>query len=190
MVEKHFISADQLLLDSYRLARKILDANFHPNFIAAIWRGGTPVGIAVQEFFSYQGIHSDHIPIRTRRYDNQKIGVANESIQVDQLEYLIAHANREDRLLLVDDVYDTGLTLNEVINELKKRSRENTPQDIRIATPYFKPKMQKAVLPPDFYVQTTDKWLIFPHELNGLTLEEIRQGKGEEIAKSLSNFSK
>ena len=63
--EKVFIDADELLLDSYRLAAQVIRANFVPSFMIAIWRGGAPIGIAVQEFLKYRGIESDHIAIRT-----------------------------------------------------------------------------------------------------------------------------
>jgi hypothetical protein len=32
---------------------------------------------------------------------------------------------------------------------------------------------------PDFYVYETDEWLVFPHEIDGLTPEEIRAHKPE-----------
>ncbi|MFT5611981.1 MAG: hypothetical protein ACI9LU_002489, partial [Polaribacter sp.] len=37
---------------------------------------------------------------------------------------------------------------------------------------------------PDFYIHETDKWLVFPHELRDLTLEEIKEGK-PEIAETI-----
>ena len=67
-MEKHYIQADQLLKDSYNLAWKIYEQGFKPDFIIGIWRGGAPVGIAVQEFLDYLGIPSDHIAIRNSYY--------------------------------------------------------------------------------------------------------------------------
>ena len=65
MTSKTWLSADQLLADSYRLANLILDAGFHPTHLVGIWRGGAPVGIAVQELMAYRGVEADHIAIRT-----------------------------------------------------------------------------------------------------------------------------
>ena len=48
-MEKHFISAQDLLVDSFKLAEQIFDSGFQPHFIVGVWRGGAPVGIAVQE---------------------------------------------------------------------------------------------------------------------------------------------
>ena len=170
--EKVFIEADELLLDSYRLAAQVIQANFKPSFMIAIWRGGAPIGIAVQEFLQYRGIESDHIAIRTSSYH----GIDDQAshVQVHGLNYLAKNVIHEDRLLIVDDVWDTGLTIEAVIKELSRRARLNTPKEIRIAVPYFKPERNKTNLTPDFYVHEVDSWLKFPHSLEGLSIEEVQ----------------
>ncbi|NIM14477.1 MAG: hypoxanthine phosphoribosyltransferase [Candidatus Aminicenantes bacterium] len=169
--EKKFISAQELLEDSVRLGIKILESGFTPHFIVGIWRGGTPVGIAVQELLDYFGVKTDHIAIRTSYYTG--INQRGEEIRVHGLGYIVDHANHEDTLLIVDDVYDSGLSVQAVLANLKERARKNTPHDIRIATVYYKPANNKTQRAPDYYLYETDKWLVFPHELNGLTPEEI-----------------
>lgn len=175
MVEKKYISADELLEDSFRLALKIYQSSFRPNFIVGIWRGGTPVGIAVQEMLDYFGIETDHIAIRTSAYlgINQRC----KEIRVHGLDYIINNINAEDALLIVDDVYDSGLSVKAVVDTLNERARKNTPNDIRIATVYYKPSNNETGRPPEYYLHETDKWLIFPHELTGLTQEEIFKNK-------------
>ena len=64
-VEKIFISADQLLRDSMELARRVVASGMRPTFLVGMWRGGAPIGIAVQEVLEYHAIHADHIAIRT-----------------------------------------------------------------------------------------------------------------------------
>ncbi len=170
-IEKKFISAQDLLEDSIRLGIKILESGFKPDFIVGIWRGGTPVGIAVQEFLDYCGIGTDHIAIRTSYYTgiNQK----GKQIRVHGLGYIVKKADAENTLLIVDDVYDSGLSVRAVIESLRGKMRKNTPHDIRIATVYFKPTKNQTDRLPDYYLHETDKWLVFPHELTGLTTEEI-----------------
>ena len=68
MSGKVYLSADKLLLDSFRLAGRVFASGFAPTVIIAIWRGGAPIGIAVQEFLAYCGIETDHIAIRTSSY--------------------------------------------------------------------------------------------------------------------------
>ena len=103
-MDKHFISAESLLRDSFVLARQIFDSGFRPDFIVGVWRGGAPVGIAVQEFLEFQGIPSDHIAIRTSSYIG--INQQDKQVRVHGLQYVIDHADSEHRLLIVDDVFD------------------------------------------------------------------------------------
>ena len=174
-MNKTYITANDLLLDSYKLAINIYDSGFHPDFIVGIWRGGTPVGIAVQEMLSYLGAKSDHIAIRTSSYTG--IGEQNKTVQVHGLDYIIRNINYDDKLLLVDDVYDSGRSIKAAIKTLKDKSRRNTPDDIRIATPWFKPNNNVTDRVPDYYLHSTDDWLVFPHELEDLTEEEIFTNK-------------
>lgn len=171
MTEKLFISAQELLEDSFKLGIGIYRSGFRPNFIVGIWRGGTPVGIAVQELLDYYGVKTDHIAIRTSAY--MGIEKMKKQIRVHGLHYIVEHINAEDRLLIVDDVFDTGLSIEAVIRTLKKKARKNTPEDIRTATVYFKPKKRKVDFRPDYFIHETNKWLIFPHELDGLSQKEI-----------------
>ena len=175
-MEKTVISAQELLEDSLRLGLDILDSGFRPTLIIAIWRGGTPVGMAVQEILDYCGVESDHIAIRTSSY----VGVDQRgAVAVHGLNYIIKKICHDDRLLIVDDVFDTGNTIAAVIDELSKRARDNTPEDIRIAVPWYKPSRNETDLVPDYYVHETAEWLVFPHELDALSPEELRAARPE-----------
>ena len=159
------------------LASNILQSGFRPDYIVGIWRGGTPVGIAVQEFLDYAGVETDHIAIRTSHYTG--IDQTTLNVQVHGLGYLIRKVNKQDSLLIVDDVFDTGMSVEAVIGELLKRARLNMPGDIRIATPWYKPSKNKTERVPNYYIHETAQWLVFPHELTGLTHEEVCLGKPE-----------
>ena len=180
-MEKLFISANSLLRDSIELARLIVRSGLRPTYLVAMWRGGTPIGIAVQEVLEYHAIEVDHIAIRTSSY----VGIDKQSktVRVHALDYLVSRLSAEDQLLLVDDVFDSGRSLDAVIAELKRRCRRNLPEVIRIATVYYKPERNRSTLVPDYYVHATDSWLVFPHEIVGLTREEILEHKpvGEDF---------
>src|SRR4051794_12241472 len=169
--EKLFISADELLRDSFDLATQVIRSGFEPTFLVGIWRGGAPIGISVQEVLEYHGIESDHISIRTSSYTG--IDQVGPAVRVHAIDYLVSRLTFEDRLLLIDDVFDSGKSLQAVVDELRRRCRRNLPDEIRIATVYYKPARNVSTLIPDFYVRTTDQWLVFPHELEGLTRQEI-----------------
>lgn len=170
-MDKTVLSAQDLLEDSFRLGLDVLESGFRPTMIIAIWRGGTPVGMAVQEILSYAGIESDHIAIRTSSY----VGVDQRgAVAVHGLNYIIKKICYDDRVLIVDDVFDTGNTFKAVINELRRRARDNTPEEIRIAVPWYKPTRNETELVPDYCIRETAEWLVFPHELDALTPDELR----------------
>ena len=185
MVEKYHISAEELLEDSFRLGVQILDSGFKPTYIIGIWRGGSPPGIAVQELLDFFGVSADHIAIRTSSYTG--IDERSDNVRVHGLHYIIENANAEDALLIVDDVFDSGSSIAATIEHIHRLCRRNAPHDIRVATVYYKPRKNITQRVPDYFVNETDKWLVFPHELAGLTEEDIRAKKsgGNVVLKRL-----
>lgn len=176
-MNKVYLSAQGLLEDSFKLAHQIFQSGFEPTFIIAVWRGGAPIGIAVQEFLHFHGIHADNIAIRTSSYS----GIDNQArlVNVSGLDYLIKNMQHTDKLLIVDDVFDTGRSVEAIIKQLRKGLRLNTPEDIRIAVPYYKPSRNLVDFEPDYVVHETGDWLKYPHSLEGLNKEEIRERRPE-----------
>ena len=175
-MDKTVLSAQDLLEDSIELGINILESGFKPTMIIAIWRGGTPVGMAVQETLTYCGVEADHIAIRTSSYT----GVDERSaVAIHGLNYIIKKICHDDRVLIVDDVFDTGNTIKAVIDELRQRARGNTPEDIRVAVPWFKPSRNETDIKPDYFLRETEEWLVFPHELDALTPAELRESRPE-----------
>ena len=166
-----YVGAQALLEDAFELGARVLESGFRPSFIVAIWRGGAPIGIAVQELLDYFGVESDHIAIRTSSYRGID-GRASE-VRVHGLNYLLKNIEREDRLLIVDDVFDTGRTIEVVIDTLREKARRNAPHEIRVAVPFYKPARNVTDRVPDYYLHETEEWIKFPHSLEGLTTEEI-----------------
>ena len=89
---KIYIEEQSLLEDSYRLAVKVFESGFRPDFIVGIWRGGSTVGIYVQECLQYLGVKTDHIAIRTsyRGMESYQRNVERpEQIRVHGLQRLL-----------------------------------------------------------------------------------------------------
>lgn len=189
---KQFVAADDLLKDSFQLAASIAAADFHPDFLVGLWRGGSAVGIAVQEGLEFLGINTDHIAIRTSyrgapSYD-EMISKA-ESIRVHGLQYLLENLCSHHKMLIVDDVYSTGSSVRAVIDQLALKTRRNLPRDIRIAAVWYRPT-DKTARVPDFYVHETKNWLVLPYELSGLSIDELRENRPElgQIIERLQPF--
>ena len=176
-MQKKILSAQELLLDSFRLGANVLRDGFRPTLIVAIWRGGTPVGMAVQELMSYCGVDADHIAIRTSSYAGTQR--RDGAVRVHGLNYIIKKIRHDDSVLIVDDVFDTGNTIVSVIEQLRLMARKNMPDNVRVAVPWFKPERNQTDMVPDYYVHSTDDWLVFPHELDSLTPEEFREQRAD-----------
>jgi uncharacterized protein len=185
-MEKTYISAESLLRDSLALGLQIVRSGFRPSFLVGVWRGGAPIGISVQEVLEFNGIECDHIAIRTSSYTG--IDQQAKSVRVHAVDYLVSRLTYEDQLLLIDDVFDSGRSLEAVVSELRRRCRRNMPEQVRIATVYYKPTRNKSAIKPDYFIRETDQWLVFPHEVQGLTREEILANKpvGEDFFSATS----
>lgn len=180
-MNKRFIRADDLLRDSFQLAANIHEAGFRPDFLVGLWRGGSAVGIAVQEGLDFFGTPTDHIAIRTsysgaHRYSDM-VSQADR-IRVHGMQYLLETLCSHHSLLIVDDVYSTGSSVKAVIDQLTQKTRRNLPRDIRIATVWYRPTAS-TLRTPDYYVHETDDWLVLPYELSGQSLDELRENRPE-----------
>jgi len=174
---KLFINAENLLQDSFLLARKIHKSEYQPDIIVGIWRGGAPVAIAIHEYFEYLGIGCDHIPVRTSSYSG--IDDQRDKVQVYGLEVLLQFLRPAQNILLVDDVFDTGRTIETIISKLSAEMGGANKLNIKVAVPWYKPNRNVTRHIPDYYLHQTDDWLVFPHEIKGLSLKELQKSKPE-----------
>ena len=182
---KQYLNEEDLLIDSFRLAATVFDSGFKPDFIVGIWRGGSSIGIYVQECLQFLGFKTDHISIRTSYQGVQSYADTiskPETIRVHGLQYLFENLNHQDNLLIVDDVFSSGQNIEAVIKRLTQQCKRNMPVDVRIAVPYYKPTKNHPGRVPDYYLHTTENWLVLPYELQGLCLEDIKLHKPEAAA--------
>jgi len=182
------LDADAYLADSFRLARRIWDDGSRPDFLIALWRGGAPPGIAIQEFFRWKGHDFYHTAIRTQSLEGV---LHNGGFDIRGLEHVIDNVEADHQLLVVDNFFDTGRTVFEVVDYLRRRARRNTPT-IKVATVYFRPSRQRFLVGPDYWLHEVETAPVFPHELSAVDREQLREadpqlydaiwGAGEETA--------
>ena len=177
MTDKLWLDGQDLLEDAFRLGAEVYRSGFRPSFIVAVWRGGAPIGIAVQELLAWRGVASDHIAIRTASYHG--IDGRADEVRVFNLSYLVKKLSAEDRLLIVDDVFDTGRSVEAIVTRLRALVRRNMPEDVRVAVPYYKPSRNLTERVPDYFLHETDAWIKFPHSLEGLDDAEVRRHRPE-----------
>ena len=185
-MKKTYISATQLLRDSFELALLVLGSGWLPTVVVGVWRGGTPVAIALHEALTHAGCRTAHMALRVTSYTG--IG-SRGKVEVEGLEGLVRHTGPGSRILLVDDVHDSGQSIARVADELMLACGVHMPE-LRVAVPWFKPVHNTTNRIPDYYLHETADWLVFPHELCGLATEEILCKPGlEDLAGRLVGFA-
>lgn len=180
-MEKLFLDEETLILDSFRLGVQIYASGFRPSFIVGLWRGGSTVGIYVQECLQTLGVHANHIALRTsyrgQPHYQQMVADRGAGIRVHGTQYLLETLNHEDSLLIVDDVFSSGHSIEAVIERLQTHLKRNMPAQVKIATLWERPAFNATSLKPDFVLHQTEDWLVFPYELSGLNRAELTEYK-------------
>lgn len=166
MERKIYLNAQDYLRDMWRLARQILDSGWQPDVLLALWRGGAEVGVAIHEFLTFKGTPLRHMPVKCSSYTG--IGTSHSSVSFEHADGVIAALTPGTKVLVADDVFDTGRTAAAVRARLTAVGCE-----MRMACVYWKPEKNVTDSQPDFYVRTLDDWIVFPHEIEDLTPDEI-----------------
>ena len=191
-MEKQFINEQDLLEDSFRLAIEIYNSGFRPDVIVGLWRGGSTVGIYVQECLQYLGVKTRHIAVRTS-YEGaasyRKMRKERHAIAVHGMQYLYETLEHSDNLLIVDDVYSSGSNIEAVLGKLSAKIKRNMPEDTRVAALWQRVGKNRTTREPDYCLHQTENWLVLPYELTGLSSADIHSGKAylESIIEDVRN---
>lgn len=167
-------SWSKLYKDIFILSEKIKSKGYKPDIIVAIARGGWVVGRILSDLLDQPNVTDMHIKFYTDIAETLREPIIVETIGKDV-------SNK--KVLLVDDVSDTGSSLKKAYSYIK----ESNPSDIKVATVYVKPWTEFI---PDFYTRIIDKWIIYPYEINEAVSKIVKklssEGKEkEEIEKKL-----
>lgn len=130
------------------VGQAIRAARFRPNCIVAILKGGMVPARLLSDFFGSIEIY----PIRAKAYTGTR---KLPNIWIESFRYPIGRKN----VLLVDDIHDSGQTLQKVIGRLQR----HRPRALRTATLFYK---HNVLYRPDFYARTVkpNVWVAFPWE--------------------------
>ena len=155
-----------------KLAASILDQSPPYDLVVAISRGGLTLGHLLTDFL--------RIPIATITIQSYTdIRTHGEATITERLRRPI----RDKRVLLVDDVSDSGKTMYRAVSYLKKLH----PADVTTVTMFYKPHSQFR---PDYFAGQTTRWILFPYEPTEMILLMTKsmeqEGKSkQEIQKAL-----
>lgn len=168
--DSFLIDANDYLVDCFRLARMIWADGYRPDFLVGLWRGGAPPGIVIQEFLRWKGHDPYHTAIRTQSLEGVLHG---DGFDIKGFEHVIEVLQSHHRMLLVDDLYETGRTMYEVTRHLRREAGPDTPE-VRIAVVYSRPHRRRYLQGPHYCLHRTAALPIFPHRLTAMNPEEIR----------------
>jgi len=150
------------------LADQIKKNGFNPEIIVGVARGGWIPARILSDLLGNTFVAS----IKVEFYK----GVA-ETAKKPVVSQQVSTSVAGKRVLVVDDVADTGESLVTVRQNLLSRGAS----EVKIATLHYKPK---SVLRPDFYVRETSAWIVYPHERYEFV--ENRVAKFKAQGKSMS----
>lgn len=184
MSNKVFIPYDTIRNNAIVLANTIYQEGFVPDVIYVSLRGGAYMGNVISEFFKF--VRRGKRPVFyaavvARSYTDIH---AQERINVDGWTYSPEYLRSGDRVLVVDDIFDSGRTVNHLVEVILKKGLPRA--DVRVAVHDYKIRHyagERLPIQPDYYCNKheirspeEDNWVHYlSHEMVGLLPEEIEE---------------
>ncbi|MCF7913917.1 MAG: phosphoribosyltransferase [Spirochaetaceae bacterium] len=179
---KDFVEYDQVRNNSLKLAYTIHKDGFIPDVIYVLLRGGAYIGNVISEYFKI--VRKDERPVFyaavvARSYtDIHK----RSRVMIDGWTYKPEYLRNGDKVLLVDDIYDSGRTMNYLAEVIMDHGIPR--DDLKIAVHDYKvfpDSSEQMPVSPDYFCRKhtvtspeNDVWIHYKsHELVGLTKEEF-----------------
>jgi hypoxanthine phosphoribosyltransferase len=181
-MNKEFLPYDVVRDNALKLAHRIYHDGFIPDVIYVSLRGGAYLGNVISEYFKVVRKNARPVyyaAVVARSYTGVR---QSEEIKVEGWTYAPEHLRIGDKILLVDDIFDSGRTVNHLARIILERGIPR--EDMKVAVhdyKYFYDKDDQLPVQPDYWcrrhnlsLQDEDKWIHYmSHELVGLTPEEL-----------------
>ncbi|MCL2800812.1 MAG: phosphoribosyltransferase [Treponema sp.] len=183
-MKKEFLQFDTVRDNSLKLASRIYNDGFIPDVIYVSLRGGAYLGNIISEYFKI--VHTGARPVYyaavvARSYTD--VGKSGKVI-VDGWTYSPDYLRVGDKVLLIDDIFDTGRTINHLAQIILDKGVPR--RDLKIAVhdyKYFYDKKEQLTFQPDYWcrkheasVNDESSWIHYmSHELTGLTENELKE---------------
>lgn len=142
-------SWEQMGVLCFNLAKLINKSGNRYDRVVALAKGGWTWARALVDYLGIEELDS----VRVKMYEG--IGKRMDKPQIVQP---LTSSILGERILVFDDVADTGSTVEAAKDYLKREGAKS----VDTATLFFKPTSQ---IEPDFFIHKTDAWIVFPHEI-------------------------
>ena len=184
-MSKEFIPYDVIRNNALKLAHQIHSDGFEPDVIYVSLRGGAYLGNVISEYFKMVRRHDQRpvffAAVVARSYSDI---YTRQRVMVDGWTYSPEHLRSGDRILVIDDIFDSGRTVNHLVEIILEHGIPR--EDIKIAVHDYKLRAQSnqdLPIHPDYYcrkhdiaVDGEDSWIHYmSHELVGLTPAEVQE---------------
>jgi uncharacterized protein len=182
MSRKEFIPYDSVRNNAIKLAHEIYRSGFVPDVIYVSLRGGAYMGNVISEYFKFvrrgkRPVFYAAVVARSYTDIHQQ-----DRVSVDGWTYSPEHLRSGDRILLVDDIFDTGRTINHLVQIILEKGIPR--DDVKVAVHDYKLRSyagERLPIQPDFFCRrheienpSEDQWIHYlSHELVGLEPGEI-----------------
>jgi len=183
-MKKEFLQFDVVRDNAIKLAHRIFSDGFDPDVIYVSLRGGAYLGNIISEYFKL--VRKDAHPVYyaavvARSYTG--VGTADK-VKVDGWTYSPDYLRVGDKVLLVDDIFDSGNTINYLAQIILDKGIPR--KDLKIAVhdyKYFHDKPEQYLIQPDYWcrkhvasVHDENFWIHYmSHELMGLNETELEE---------------
>jgi hypoxanthine phosphoribosyltransferase len=183
-MEKEFLSYEKVRNNALKMAYKIHQDGFIPDVIYVSLRGGAYLANVISEYFKI--VRKDAHPVLyaavvARSYTDVR---QHDRVMVDGWTYSPEHLRHGDKILLIDDIFDTGKTINYLVEILIEKGIPRS--DIKVAVhdyKYFTFHEEQLPIQPDYWCRKheihtpeEDRWIHYmSHELIGLSEKELEE---------------
>ncbi len=195
-MNKEFLSPQTIRNNALLLAEKIHADAFIPTIMYVSLRGGATFGNAISEYFKLAS-HATHKPLYAavvaRSYDTFN----SDKVHIDGWTFKPQSIQSSDFIMLIDDIFDSGKTLNALVQEIIAHGVSK--ERIKIAVHDYKIRTFENIqhtFIPDYYSRKIiiekpedDTWIHYlSHELDGLTESEIHTHYPKEVQSTIINL--
>lgn len=158
-IELEAMSWSQIYGMLLSLSDKIRHSGFDPDILVGVCRGGWIPACVLSDLLQKNKLASIRVEFYMEIAETRRRPVITQPV---------SSPVEEKKVLVVDDVVDTGESISMVKHHLEKANAE----EVRIAVLYYKP-WSKII--PDYYERETRKWVVFPWEVKETVISLIRK---------------
>jgi len=173
-ISYQYYSWQELGEDIFHLAKKIIESGEKFDRVIALAKGGLTFSRSLVDYLHIEEVSSLHVEFYNGINSTLPTPVITQSIPVSL---------RNEKILLFDDLVDSGKTIDTALEYLKHRGVAS----IKTATFFVKPH---SSIRPDFVIREVNEWIIFPNEVQETVLElsSMWKAKGDSKEKIIKQL--